>query len=70
MPTPEKQILRILNESLTPLHSADIAAHMNRELRLACVYRPVDVVKRMQGMKDQVIHLSDGRWALKPLRKT
>jgi hypothetical protein len=64
MPTPEEHILRVLSEASEPLYSSDIAASLNHELGEQA-YGPMDVVKRMQGMADQVIQSSDGRWTSK-----
>jgi len=69
MPTPEEHILSVLSEALEPLYSSDIAARLNHELGEQA-YWPMDVVKRMHGMADQVIQSSDGRWTLKRLIRT
>ena len=65
MPTPDELVLRILSEAPEPLYSSDIAARLNRELQLWRAYSPVDVVKLMQVMGNEVVQLSDGRWTLK-----
>ena len=65
MATYEEQIFRILSEASGPLYSSDIAARLNRDLHLRNAYSPVDVVKHMQDMRDQVVQLSDGRWTSK-----
>jgi hypothetical protein len=64
MSTPEEDILRVLSEASEPLYSSDIAARLNQELGEQA-YWPMDVVKRMHGMADQVIQSSDGRWTMK-----
>jgi len=65
MSTHEDIILRILGAASEPLHCSEIADRLNRELRLDAVYHPVDVVKRLQGMREKVVKTSDGRWKLK-----
>jgi len=64
MPTPEEDILRVLSEASEPLYSSEIAARLNHELGEQA-YWPMDVVKRMNAMADQVIQSSDGRWTMK-----
>jgi len=65
MTTSEEQIFQILSEASGPLYSSDIAARLNQNCKLRNAYSPIDVVKRMQDLRDQVVQLSDGRWTLK-----
>ena len=69
MPTHEQYILHILGESSEPLHSSVIAKRLNRTLGSEGAYSPTDVVKRLQGMRQKVDRLADGRWRLKRSRR-
>ena len=64
-----QEILRILAESQEPLHTSEITKCLNRELQMLNAYQPIDVVKRLQGMRQKVDKLTDGRWRLKRSRR-
>jgi len=62
-------MLRILEEASEPLNSSEIAKRLNRALGLEGAYKPVDAVKLLQGMRQKIEKLADGRWRLKRSRR-
>lgn len=61
----QEHVVRILAEATEPLYSSEIAVRANQELPSGTRCQPVDLVKLMLSMDDQVSQLSDGRWTLK-----
>ena len=68
MPTHEDHILHILSEAPEPLLPSEIAGRLNREFQRDA-FAPMDIVKRLQGMRQKVEKLTDGRWRLKRSRR-
>jgi hypothetical protein len=53
MPTHEEHVLRILGEATEPLFTSEIAERLNLQLRPAVAYTTKEVVRILQGLREQ-----------------
>jgi hypothetical protein len=61
----KEHVLRVLGEAAEPLYCSEIAVRLNRELPPDAHCDPIDLVKLMLTLDDELSQLSDGRWTLK-----
>jgi hypothetical protein len=60
MRTHEERILRILGKAVEPLFTSEITERCGKER-----YTMSEISTRLQGLREQVTQLTDGRWMLK-----
>ena len=68
-PTHDEIIVHILAGSQEALDITEITKRLNQKVEERGAYQPIDVVKRLQGMRQKVERLTDGRWRLKRSRR-
>lgn len=65
MRTHEERILRIHGKAVQPLFTSEITERLNYELGGKERYTMTEISMRLQGLREQVTQLTDGRWMLK-----